>query len=243
MIVITSPPPTTVALGASFGLTAKLETSLGQVVTSFNGNMTVDLTANPGGAVLGGTATVRASSGVAVFSGLSLNKPGIGYQLEATSGGTYSAPVTINVGTPAPTIIGELTLFTRKLNKHKKPVGKSILTGFEIEYSAAMDPATAGSSSNYQVDWISTKRMKKKTELVYHQLPIKVQYNAATDSVNLLLAGTQAFAKGGQITVIAAPPGGVSSALGVLLDGNDEGTAGDNGVFSILPKARGITRE
>jgi hypothetical protein len=51
-----------------------------------------------------------------------------------------------------------------------------------------------------------------------------------------------AFAKGGQIAVIAAPPNGVSSASDVLLDGNDEVVAGDNGAFTILPKARGITR-
>ncbi len=155
MIVITSPPPASVAVGASFGLTAKLETSQGQVVTSFNGNMTIVLTANPGGAVLGGKATVRAANGVAVFSGLSLNKPGNGYQLEATSGGTYSAPVSINVVNPIPpppTIIGELPIFSRKLNKRGKPVGKPVLTGFEIEYSTAMDPATAGISTNYQVE-------------------------------------------------------------------------------------------
>jgi hypothetical protein len=42
--------------------------------------------------------------------------------------------------------------------------------------------------------------------------------------------------------VIASPPDGVSDASGVLLDGNHEGIAGDNGVFTILPKARGITR-
>ena len=53
---------------------------------------------------------------------------------------------------------------------------------------------------------------------------------AATDSVSLLLSGKQAFAQGGQITVIAAPPGGVSGASGVLLDGSDRGQAGDNGV-------------
>jgi hypothetical protein len=68
-----------------------------------------------------------------------------------------------------------------------------------------------------------------------------VQYTDSNDSVSLLLIGKQAFTKGGQITVIAAPPDGVSSAAGVSLDGNDEGVAGDNGAFTILPKARGIT--
>jgi hypothetical protein len=91
-----------------------------------------------------------------------------------------------------------------------------------------MDPATAGKSNNYHVDWISTKRVNRKLVQVLNPLPLSVTYSAATDSVSLLLKGTQAFADGGQITVVGTPPGGVSSALGVLLDGNDKGAAGVN---------------
>jgi hypothetical protein len=142
-----------------------------------------------------------------------------------------------------PTIIGELPVFSRKLNKQHKPAGKQVLTGFEIEYSTTMNPATTGNPSNYQVDWISIRRVKKKQVQVLHPLPISVQYTAATDSVELLLNGSQAFTKGGQITVIGTAPGGVSSAAGVLLDGNNQGMPGDNGVFMILTKARGVARK
>ena len=69
-----------------------------------------------------------------------------------------------------------------------------------------------------------------------------MQYSDSDDSLSLLLIGKQAFAQGGQLTVIAAPPHEVSGAAGVLLGGNDEGVAGDNGVFTILPIARGIAR-
>jgi hypothetical protein len=106
-----------------------------------------------------------------------------------------------------------------------------------------MNPATARNANNYQVDWISTRRVKKKLTQVLHPLAIRVDYNAATDSVDLMLAGKQAFTDGGQITVVAGPPGGVSSSAGVFLDGNNEGLAGDNGVFSISAKARGIARK
>ena len=116
---------------------------------------------------------------------------------------------------PPPTIIGELVLTSQKLNKHKKPVGKPVITGFEIQYSTAMNQATAGSPGNYQVDWISTKRVKKKPTQILHPLAITVDYNAATDSVDLMLAGKQAFADGGQITVVATPPGGVGISAGV----------------------------
>jgi hypothetical protein len=134
-------------------------------------------------------------------------------------------------------------LFTRKLNKKHKPVGKSVLSGFLLEFSGAMNPATAGGANNYQVDSVTTKHVKKKTVKVFKPVPINVQYNAANDSVSLSVIGKQAFATGGQITVIASPPNGVSSASGALLDGNNEGIAGDNGVFTILPKANGITRQ
>ena len=75
---------------------------------------------------------------------------------------------------------------------------------------------------------------------VLHPVPFSVQYDAPTHSASLLLSGKQAFARGGQNTVIAAPPNGVSGASGVLLDGGDKGPAGDDGVFTILPEASGI---
>ncbi len=155
---------------------------------------------------------------------------------------TGSISQTVSVPPDGPTIVGEQALFTRKLNKKHKPVGKPVLTGFSIDYSAAMDPATAGNAANYQVNWISTKRVKRKKVMVLHPVPIRVVYDAVDHSVSLLLRGKQAFATGGQITVIGASSVGVSSASGSLLDGNDEGHAGDNGTFTILPRARGVQR-
>ena len=121
-------------------------------------------------------------------------------------------------------------------------MGKPVLSGFQLEFSKAMNPATAGDANNYQVDWTSTKRVKRKVVTIQHPVPVSVQYGAPNDSVSLILIGKQAFTKGGQITVIAGPPDGVSGVSGVLLDGNDEGKGGDDGEFTILPGARGIAR-
>jgi hypothetical protein len=174
---------------------------------------------------------------------------GVGFATVRASSGTTSASATVTVmasgtvdQTSPPVIIGEQALFARKLNRKHTPVGKSTLTGFRLVFSTAMNPATAGNVGNYQVDWISTRRVKKKVVKILHPVPFHVQYDAATHSVSLLLSGKRAFAEGGRITVIAAPPDGISSASGVLLDGGDKGQAGDDGVFAILPKARGITR-
>ena len=76
--------------------------------------------------------------------------------------GVPQATTTVNLPTPTPTptpptIISEQPLFTRKPKKKHKPAGKPVLSGFELEFSTAMNPATAGNASNYQVDWVSIK--------------------------------------------------------------------------------------
>ena len=121
-------------------------------------------------------------------------------------------------------------------------MGKPVFAGFELQYSTAMNAAAAGNPANYQVDWISIKHVKRKVVTQSHPVPIRVQFNAANNTVDLLLSKRQAFTQGGRITVVATPPGGVESGSGALVDGDNQGVAGDNGTFTILPKARGITR-
>src|SRR3989442_11830185 len=76
--------------------------TLGNTVTSFTGSVTVALGDNPAGGTLSGTLTVAASSGVATFSSLSINKVGTGYTLAATTSGSAagaSAPFNVSPGT------------------------------------------------------------------------------------------------------------------------------------------------
>jgi hypothetical protein len=106
-------------------------------------------------------------------------------------------PTPKSTPTPTPpTIISEQPLFTRKLNKHHKPVGQPVLTGFELDFSTAMNPETAGNANNYQVAWMSSRRAKKKVTRVAHPVPFRVQYDAATHAVSLLLAGKQPSRRG-----------------------------------------------
>ena len=60
------------------------------------------LGSNPGGSTLGGTLTVSATSGVAAFSGVNLNKAGSGYTLAVTSGTLTAATSSAISVTPAP---------------------------------------------------------------------------------------------------------------------------------------------
>jgi streptogramin lyase len=89
-LVITQPPPTSVTAGSGFGLTVQAEDSSGNLVSSFDGTLTVGLASNPGGTTLGGTLTVAASGGVATFSGLTITKVASGYTLYVSASGPTS---------------------------------------------------------------------------------------------------------------------------------------------------------
>ena len=78
-LVITSPPPSSVAAGVGFNLTVDAETGSAAVDVGYDGPVSVQLSGGPGGATLGGTLTVNASNGVAKFSGISINAGGNGY--------------------------------------------------------------------------------------------------------------------------------------------------------------------
>src|SRR5439155_40507 len=66
----------------------------------FTGNITVAIGTNPSIGTLTGTLTHAAVSGVASFSGLSIDKVGTGYTLTATgAGSTTSAAFNITAGT------------------------------------------------------------------------------------------------------------------------------------------------
>jgi hypothetical protein len=127
----------------------------------------------------------------------------------------------------APTIILEQVVMTVKTVQKGKPVGKPVLVGFALEFSTAMDRSTARLAANYQVDTTVAKRVEKK-------LKFTAAYHQSTNSVTLKVKGRPTFPKGGEIKVIASSPNGVSSTAGVLLESSDT-------VFTILPKAKGIT--
>ena len=78
-------------MNAGFGLHATIEDAYGNVETSSSSTVKVALDNNPTGAKLGGTLSVKASKGVATFSGLTLNKVGTGYTLQLTSSGLTGA--------------------------------------------------------------------------------------------------------------------------------------------------------
>ena len=89
-LVVTAQPPD-VEVGSGFGLVVSAEDPFGNVDPTFDGSVAVALLNNPGGATLGGTLIVTAQSGVATFSGLTLDQPGTGYTLQVSSNGLTAA--------------------------------------------------------------------------------------------------------------------------------------------------------
>jgi hypothetical protein len=91
-VVFTSQPPSTTA-GALLAPSVQVavEDAAGNVLTTDNSLVTLALGSNPGSGTLAGTTTVAATSGIANFSTLSINKPGTSYTLTAADGSLTAA--------------------------------------------------------------------------------------------------------------------------------------------------------
>ena len=172
-----------------------------------------------GNGPLSGTTAVSVSGGVATFTDLSDDYPGVISLSFAGAGLAVSPSNDIFISPPVPTISGESVVMTPKLNKKGKPTGKTEFAGFEIDYSIPMDPSTAGDSAYYQVFATSTKRVKKKTEQVLKPVNVAAKYQQANqkNSVILTIKSVALFATGGQIRITSTPSDGVTSEDGVAL--------------------------
>ena len=73
-------------------------------------------------------------------------------------------------------------------------------------------------------------------------MAFRAAYDATAHRVTLTLAGKPKFAAGGRLVVVARPPGGLTDAAGVPLDGGQPGHLGDDGTFVIAPKGTAISR-
>jgi hypothetical protein len=245
-LVVTTPPPGSIAPGVPFGMTVTVEKSQAGVDTSYNGPVSLQLTANPDGATLGGTLTVNATNGVATFSNLTLNSAGVGYAITASSGGVNSAPAILSVvisGSPqpspnpplppvktpnptTPTITSANRLDVTVLKGHGKHVKKTIrFAGFVLKLNESVNAATAQDRANYRV----LQAVKKGRKTIEQPVGFQVSYDPSTTSVDITLSGKPAFAAGGEIVVTAA---GITDLSGNSLAGST--------TFAILPKAKGI---
>lgn len=85
--------PTNTSAGASItpAVTVDVLDSGNRIVANSSAAVTMAISTNPGSGTLSGTTTVNAANGVATFSNLSINRPGNGYVIRATSGSLTAA--------------------------------------------------------------------------------------------------------------------------------------------------------
>ncbi|MFY0565578.1 beta strand repeat-containing protein [Archangium lansingense] len=98
-----SAPPASTASGAAFSARVEVQDSAGNRISSASPQVVLSL-ANAAGATLSGPTTVTAAGGVATFTGLSVDKAGSGYMLQADVAGLtseLSPAFGIVPGTPA----------------------------------------------------------------------------------------------------------------------------------------------
>ena len=191
-LVATAQPPTDASVNSPFGITATVEYTSGVVDEAFSGNVTIALANNPGGSrsALGGSVTVAAVNGVATFSGLTLNIAGDGYTLKISGGGL--TPVTTNpfavasavLPTPTPTVtptptptvtpvvlppspptINDVQLvFNQKRSKKGKPIGKSTLAGFTIDFDTEMNQGAIGDRRQLRGGFIRPQEARQEEQ-------------------------------------------------------------------------------
>ena len=84
--------PRDVAAGSPISPEVKIEAvdTLGNVLSQFSGRVFVALAANPSGGSLSGTTSAAATSGLAIFDTLVINRAGSGYTLVASAAGLAS---------------------------------------------------------------------------------------------------------------------------------------------------------
>ena len=193
------------------------------------GNMTVgtqlgaaqlDATASFDGMPLPGALTYTPPAGTVLPAGSGQTLMVSFTPTDDTDFKTVTASVPINVlpqstsTPPQAIVISEQPVFQRKLNKHGKPTGKAVLTGFTLDFNMSLGASAASNPVNYELDTVTIKKVKKRLDRVLH--PIKsftVTYTPASDSVTLKLDGTQSFQTGGQLTVLPGVTGDSGSVL------------------------------
>jgi uncharacterized repeat protein (TIGR03803 family) len=176
-------------------------------------------TTTPGQPIGDGSAAVSVT---AALTGLTAGTTYY-YEVVATSaGGTTDGSISsFTTPTPAPTspvVIGEQPVFHRQSNKKDKPVGNPVLAGFTLDFSVPLNPATAEDPANYQVDTVTTKKVKRSVKRALHAITkFTVSYLAASDAVELAFTGKETFPTGGQLTVVGGSSVGVTAASGAPL--------------------------
>ena len=107
-------------------------------------DVTLALANNPDDATLGGTLSVPAALGLATFAGLTLDKAGTGFTLQATSDGIPGATTTTNPITVGTAAVAQLVLMTEPPPSVPAGMGFGLIVAAEDAFGN-FDPSFGGS--------------------------------------------------------------------------------------------------
>ena len=150
-LAVTVQPPSPVVAGDPFEVDVQVDGPAGSPDPYFNGSVTISVSNNPSGGTLGGTLTVAANRGVADFPDLTLDQPGQGYILQATSDGVVSA--TTNPFEVADDIVVDSvsTVDARELIVDYDIRSSQLSTSFDIGIYRSSQPEYDTSGNNVEV--------------------------------------------------------------------------------------------
>ena len=206
---VTSVLPSSIIGGVPFDVTVTAEDNQGNVVPSFDGNVTIALVNNGEGAVLDGTLTVRAVNGVATYVGLTVSQSGSHDTLQASSPGLV--PAVTNSLDVCPSIAPTITRVLR-YGYHMRP------TTVVLSFDQALDAVTAQNTKDYRITGPAGGVYRIRSAI----------YDPATLTVTLHPFRRINLHHRYKLIVVGTDPGGLTSAQGQLLDGADNGQPGSN---------------
>ena len=201
----------------------------GNLVSSDSSTVTVAIGSNPGGGRLSGSASALVGGGFATFSGLSVNNAGNGYTLVATDGSLTRATSNPFNAVPLQVVAGSFTPnatgFSAQFNR---PINPAVLN----LYNAGS--ATIGTSPDVTLTGINYTLTHSDAPLISGTLFV----NPATNTITFVQSGGVLPSDTYTVTFRSASDGFTDTTPdGGLLDGNSDGTPGDNFVTTFTVAA------
>ena len=207
-------------------LTAEVVDSSGNLVTGSNVPVTMSLATNPSSATLSGTTTVDAANAVATFTDLSINLPGTGYQLEASSGSltpATSAPFDVS-GNTATCEMNASCQVTDTTPAGSVNIVAQAGPGTGVLVEATEAPLTDGQCADYdtldQNGYVYESTVARGTVVTITIVPqtnLKAPRAVVLASQQLCFGATQDFLDNiGQNAPAATLPNGQSGFVGLL---------------------------
>src|SRR5437588_638470 len=239
-----APPNATAGEPLSPAVRVSAVDGTGALDTTFHGAVTVTLGENPGRGTLRGTGTVDAVRGVASFADLSINRPGTGYTLVATSPGVRGA--TSPAFDVAPAAAARLAFTTPPHNATVDSVIKppvqvtafdtlgNVATSFAANVTVALGPASNGGTLGGTPTVAAVSGVATFADLRVNRAGTAYRLTASADQLAGATSDAFEIAAGppttGDLTVTTSTTGAnLPTSYTVTVDGSQNRTIPANG--------------